>query len=361
MARVPSNRRAPGSLEPGQLYHVTNRGVDRCEIFHSDLDRVMFLSMVAEACQLYGAVCHAWCLMTTHWHCVIEDPRGMLSQVLHRFESAYVRYFNDSRARRRTGPLFEGRFRSELVDSVRYFEDACAYVLLNPVDTQSPMAATAEAYRWSSAKMLCSETTPAQAMLGLLEPMGGVEAILASLPPSKRTASVERRRRRLEALVSGEWLEGDHVLAGRSGDAYRQRLAGRAAQRAAKRAGTAPVVPLADATARVHPATLASRPAFAGFPLAEVEAEIREACERFVPPVLSTSVCLRDLTVYALHRFTSAPLAALAKGAGISRGVARRLIERLRGERTNMPERHGLLWSIEWSLRWQLGAAPYRS
>src|SRR5690349_14605849 len=71
--RVPRCRRAPGSLEPGQVYHVTNRGVDRCDIFHSDLDRVLFLSMVAEACVLYGAVCHAFCLMTTHWHVVIED------------------------------------------------------------------------------------------------------------------------------------------------------------------------------------------------------------------------------------------------------------------------------------------------
>ena len=68
MPRQPRHRRAPGSLEPGQLYHVTNRGVDRCDIFHSDLDRILFLSFVAEACIHFGAVCHAWCLMTTHWH-----------------------------------------------------------------------------------------------------------------------------------------------------------------------------------------------------------------------------------------------------------------------------------------------------
>ena len=97
MARVPRCRRVPGSLEPGRLYHVTNRGVDRSDIFHSDMDRILFLSMVAEACMFYGAVCHAFCLMTTHWHFVIEDTRGMLSQVLHRFESAYARYFNDTR------------------------------------------------------------------------------------------------------------------------------------------------------------------------------------------------------------------------------------------------------------------------
>jgi putative transposase len=63
--RQPRHRRGPGSLEPGQTYHLTNRGVDRCAIFHSDLDRIVFLSLLAEACSANGAVCHAFCLMTT--------------------------------------------------------------------------------------------------------------------------------------------------------------------------------------------------------------------------------------------------------------------------------------------------------
>src|SRR5439155_15163845 len=127
---------APGSLEPGQLYHVTSRGVNRCDFFHSDLDRILFLAMLAEACLRFGVVCHAVCLMSTHFHFVVEDGRGMLSQLLHRVESGYVRYFNDTRKPRRSGPLVDSRFRAELIDSTDYFEDACAYVFLNPVRTK---------------------------------------------------------------------------------------------------------------------------------------------------------------------------------------------------------------------------------
>jgi REP element-mobilizing transposase RayT len=359
--RQPRCRRGPGSLEPGQLYHVTNRGVDRCDIFHSDLDRVLFLSMVAEACVHFGAVCHAFCLMTTHWHFVIEDPNGMLSQILHRFESTYARYFNDTRRRRRGGPLFESRFRAELVDSVRYFEDVCAYVLLNPLETKTPMAASAEVYRWSSAALVCSETSPAAFSTSLVEPLGGVEVILAGLPPSQRRSSLELRRKRLEALVSGAWLERDHLLAGRSPEMYRSELAVRTATRAAARAQTTPPpVSLAEARANTHPATAASRPAFAGFALAEVEWEVRAACVRLLPPALVTPDRMRDLVLYTLHRFTSASLGALARALGITLRVARRIVERIRTDRVLKLDGQYLLWSLEWALRWRLQAAPHR-
>jgi REP element-mobilizing transposase RayT len=359
--RLPRYRRAPGSLEPGQLYHVTNRGVDRCDIFHSDLDRILFLSFVAEACLHFGAACHAWCLMTTHWHLVLEDTNGMLSQILHRFESTYARYFNDTRPRRRGGPLFESRFRAQLIDSTRYFEDVCAYVLLNPLETKSPMAQSAEAYRWSSAALVCCEITTAASVAALIEPFGGVDAILAALPPSQRKASLELRRKRLEALASGTWLERDHLLAGRCADDYRQLLAARAALRAASREQTAPPpIPLAAARAAVHPATLASRPPFAGFLLAEVEAQIRAACDQIVPPALASPESLRDLLLYALHRFTSASLASLAKLAGIAKDAARRTLERIRADRHLTPDSHRVLWSLEWALRWRLRAAPHR-
>src|SRR5262245_60989099 len=109
------------------------------DLFRSDLDRIVFLSMLAEACDVMGAACHAWTLMSNHIHLVVEDSRGLLSQLMHRVEFCYARYFNDSRPGRRTGPLFEHRYADELVDSPAYFEDACAYVLLNPVRTQTPL------------------------------------------------------------------------------------------------------------------------------------------------------------------------------------------------------------------------------
>jgi hypothetical protein len=135
----------------------------------------------------------------------------------------------------------------------------------------------------------------------------------------------------------------------------------RAAKNAAARAKTAPPpIPLAVARARAYPATLTSRPAFAGFPLVDVEEQIRVACERIIPPALATTERLRDLVLYALHRFTSTTLTALARLAGVTRAAARRTLERIRGDRLIDPDGHRMLWSLEWALRWQLRAAPYR-
>jgi hypothetical protein len=164
--------------------------------------------------------------MSTHFHVVLEDTRGTLSQLMHHLKFCYARYFNDTH--RRGGPLFESRFCAELLDSTAYFDDAVAYVLLNPVRTTIPMAASPEAHRWSSAVLVCSETTPAAFAPVLLSGSGGADAVLAALPPSRFKASRERRCHRLDVLASGAWLDRDRVLAGRSPEFYRQFLAARA-------------------------------------------------------------------------------------------------------------------------------------
>jgi REP element-mobilizing transposase RayT len=356
--RQPRCRRASGSLEPGRIYHVTNRGVDRCDIFHSDLDRVLFLSCFAEACVRFGAVCHAWCLMTNHLHLVVEDTRGMLSQLMHRVESAYARYFNDTRRRRRRGPLFESRFRAELIHSTDYFEAACAYVVLNPLETRTPMATSAEAYRWSSAAMVCSDTTPVASIAALIEPFGGMDAILERFPPSRRKSSIELRRARLEALASGAWLEREHVLAGRSPDEYLRMLASRAERMSEiaidEKEQTEPEAQLAEGE------SLASRPPFAGFELPDVEVQIRSVCDRLIPGSFASPERLRDLVLYSLHRFTTASFDALARVGGISAEAVRWAIERIGADRLITPAWGRMLWTLEWALRWKLLAAPYR-
>jgi hypothetical protein len=64
--RQPRSRRAPSALGPGQLSHLTNRGVDRVDLFHADLDRIRFLAHLAGACLLTGIRYHAYCLMGNH-------------------------------------------------------------------------------------------------------------------------------------------------------------------------------------------------------------------------------------------------------------------------------------------------------
>ncbi len=66
---------------PGAFYHVTSRGNEQKDIFKSDFDREKFLSYLVSASERYGAEIHAYCLMTNHYHLMLETPLGNLSQI----------------------------------------------------------------------------------------------------------------------------------------------------------------------------------------------------------------------------------------------------------------------------------------
>jgi REP element-mobilizing transposase RayT len=362
--RLPRYRRAPDSLEPGQIYHVTNRGVDRSLLFASDRDRIVFLSLLAEACLTHGVVCHAWCLMSNHYHLIVEDPRGMLSQMMHHLQFCYARYFNDTRLPRRTGPLFESRFCAELIDSTAYFHDAVAYVLLNPVRTVSPMAPAPEAYRWSSAALVCSETSPAEFAASLLAPLGGLDGVLAALPTSRIKASQERRRHRLEALAGGAWMERDRVLAGRTPQFYRHLLTTRAACEPSPSHDVLPrSIPTASAMSS-QAARIASAPhraAFTGLDLEATMSAISQACRRLIPASLTRPAEDKgDVVAYALWRFTSASAERISATVGLAVERFENLLLDVRRARKLDAAWNRALWAVEWALRWQLRAAPHR-
>jgi REP element-mobilizing transposase RayT len=363
--RMPRHRRAPNALEPGQTYHVTNRGVDRGLIFATDRDRIVFLSLLAEACLNFGVVCHAWCLMGNHYHVVVEDPRGMLSQMMHHLQFCYARYFNDTRLPRRTGPLFESRFCAEVIDSTTYFHDAVAYVLLNPVRTISPLAATPEAYRWSSAALVCSDSTPATFAAGLVNAFGGLDAILASLPPSRITTSQKHRRSRLEAFVAGAWMEKTRVLSGRTPQQYRQVLAARVACEPTRTDDSIlrsiPATSTMSATAATIGAT-SHRTAFGGLDLGATIGAISHACRCIIPAWIPASdERTADVVAYTLWRFTSATAERIASTVGVTVERFENLLVEVRRRRQLEPAWIRVLWALEWALRWQLRAAPHRA
>jgi len=78
---------------PGAFYHVTSRGNERNDIFKSAADREQFLFYLAASCARYGAVIHAYCLMTNHYHLMIETPFGDLSLIMKYINSSYTTYF----------------------------------------------------------------------------------------------------------------------------------------------------------------------------------------------------------------------------------------------------------------------------
>jgi putative transposase len=133
----------------GAFYHVTARGNEKKEIFRSRTDRERFLSYLESATQRYGVVIHTYCLMTNHYHLLIETPRGKLSDIMRYVNGAYTTYFNVKR--KRSGHLFQGRYKSIVVDADEYALELSRYIHLNPV--RAGMVAKPEDHQWSSYRM----------------------------------------------------------------------------------------------------------------------------------------------------------------------------------------------------------------
>ena len=140
--------RRPRLEMPGVPLHLTHRGVNRAATFLDDEDFQLYLGCLAEAFTERGIALHAYVLMTNHVHLLLTPPApGLLSTAMCQVGRRYVPAFN--RRHGRTGTLWEGRFKSCLVDSERYVLTVHRYIELNPV--RAAMAETVGAYRWSSA------------------------------------------------------------------------------------------------------------------------------------------------------------------------------------------------------------------
>lgn len=131
---------------PGAYYHVTSRGNEQKDVFKSRKDREKFLEYLASATQRYGAVIHAYCLMTNHYHLLLETPLGNLSQIMRHINGAYTTSFNVKR--KRAGHLFQGRFKAILVEADAYAAELSRYIHLNPV--RAGIVKRPEDYPWSS-------------------------------------------------------------------------------------------------------------------------------------------------------------------------------------------------------------------
>ena len=131
---------------PGAFYHVTSRGNEQKDIFKSDVDREKFLSYLVSAGERYGAVFHAYCLMTNHYHLMLETPLGNLSLIMKHINSSYTKYFNTKH--KRVGHLLQGRYKAILVQADAYAAELSRYIHLNPV--RAGMVKSPEDYRWTS-------------------------------------------------------------------------------------------------------------------------------------------------------------------------------------------------------------------
>jgi REP-associated tyrosine transposase len=139
--------RLPRLFMPGQPLHVIQRGNNRNPIFAADDDYHFYLRCLKEAADAQGMAIHAYVLMTNHVHLLVTpEAEFSLSKTMQSIGRRYVQYFNHAYGR--TGTLWEGRYKSTLVDSERYLLTCMRYIELNPV--RATMVEHPGDYPWSS-------------------------------------------------------------------------------------------------------------------------------------------------------------------------------------------------------------------
>ncbi len=132
----------------GALYHVTSRGNARKAIFKDDEDRELFLDTLTKVNERYNWLCHAYCLMNNHYHLLIETPDGNLSKGMRHLNGIYTQRYN--KRYKRTGHIFEGRYKAIIIQKESHLLAVCRYVVLNPVRARA--VKHPEEWKWSSYK-----------------------------------------------------------------------------------------------------------------------------------------------------------------------------------------------------------------
>ena len=165
--------RLPRRESASSVYHVVSRGAAHQIIFEDDADRAYFMSRVASAAEAGEGEVLAWCLMDNHVHLLVRIPFDRLSGFMHAVLSGYAGYFN--RVHERSGPVFDGRYKSEPVDSDAYLITVVRYIHRNPVKAG---AAASLDLPWTSYREYLGAPRIVRTDL-VLEAFGGLDEFVA--------------------------------------------------------------------------------------------------------------------------------------------------------------------------------------
>lgn len=146
--------RKPRTWYPGAVYHITDRGNRQMPIFMDNKDRYQYMDFLEETRTYYPFTLHAYCLMTNHLHLLLETINHHPQEIMKMQNSRYGIYFNNRHDF--VGHVFQGRYKSELIDSPEYFLNASRYIHLNPVEAK--IAQNPANYKWSSYQAYVSNT-----------------------------------------------------------------------------------------------------------------------------------------------------------------------------------------------------------
>ncbi len=138
---------------PGAVYHVTSKGRGGQVVFKDQDDRGVFLNVIENVVDRFGWLMHSYVLMNDHYHLVVEVPGANLSKGMRQLNGVYTQHVN--RRHRQEGPIFQGRFKSVLIEKKSYLLPVCRHVVTNPsrkLDQQHFAS-----YKWSSYRALAGQ------------------------------------------------------------------------------------------------------------------------------------------------------------------------------------------------------------
>ena len=131
---------------PDAVYHITNRGVNRQAIFFEDGDYKRLIDLLEQICKRMKVEIHGFCLMPNHYHLEITTPESNLSRSIQWLNQSYATYINTRH--QRSGHLFQGRFKSVIIEAESHLTALTRYIHQNPV--RAGMVLHPQDYKWSS-------------------------------------------------------------------------------------------------------------------------------------------------------------------------------------------------------------------
>lgn len=141
---------------PGALYHVLSRGNGGQDIFHSDDDRHLFLGLLEELSERFDVEVYAYVLMNNHYHLLIKTIAANLSKAMQWFGTSFTRKFNLNN--HTSGHLFQGRFKSIIVENDAYLLRLSCYIHRNP--QRAGIVERLADYQWSSYRFYAYKKKP---------------------------------------------------------------------------------------------------------------------------------------------------------------------------------------------------------
>jgi REP element-mobilizing transposase RayT len=190
---------------PGAYHHVMNRGYDGNDIFKDSISKDHFLNYLESASKKLKIRLFAYCIMRNHYHLVLENTTGKLSEFSKLLNGNYGMYYRKRYGGK--GYVFQGRFKSTIIENDAYLIQSIAYLLENPV--RAGIVSNAEDYTWSSAACYFTKKKPAIVDAEFVNELFGTKEVLFNSVDSmgKKELSIQTTDNRIRE-TGGRSLEG---------------------------------------------------------------------------------------------------------------------------------------------------------